>query len=163
MSWGRAASSTGAGAAAHPRAAHAGAPKQTCRSQNHSGARGDDMAELVLAAHSPPDGHVHPCLRQTLQKAKPHISKRSAKLFAPSPQGLSQQLLFVQRGRLNGSRYSISKCLFSVEVCVLVCKRSHFRQAANVLPGITESGHPKYKGFAAAACLLDLFISFCYN
>lgn len=54
------------------------------------------------------------------------------------------------------------ECLFSVEVCVLVCKSSCFRQAANVLPGITTSGHPKYMGFAPAL-LLDLFVAFCYN
>jgi len=95
-------------------------------------------------------------------KSQPHISKSSARFFTFSPQGFSQQFLFIQRGRLNSSRYSISERLFSDEVCVLVCKCSRFRQAANVLPGITKSRRPKYMGFAAA-CLLSLFTSFCYN
>lgn len=119
-----------------------------------AGMAGLDMAraELAWAAHAPLDGRVHPCIRQTLQKAKPHISKSSARLFAPSPQGLSQQFPFIQGGRLNGGRYYISECLFSVEVCVLARKRSRFQQAANVLPGITKPGHPKYRGFSC--CLL---------
>ena len=102
--------------------------------------------------------------------ASPRPSKKPPKSQTPHFQELCQAVCsFTPRAqpaisvhsarRLNGIRYYISECLFSVEVCVLVCKHSCFRQAANVLPGITKSGHPKYTGFAAA-CLLDLFISF---
>lgn len=101
-----------------------------------------------------PRSCAQPCLHQTLQKAKPNISKSPSRLFAPLPRGLRQKFLFTERGRSNSSRYSVSECLFSV-----CWYRSAPASAKlpNVLSAITSPGHPKYSFAAPCSVCLSPF------
>lgn len=126
-----AASSTRDRAPAHTRAAHLPPPKpnlpQPKLFREMNGKAGTGC----------PHSSVQPCLHQTLQKAKPHISKSPARLFALLPSGLSQNFCSLNKRDQTATEDSVSECLF------LVCWYLSAPASDKLLAAITNSGLPK--------------------
>lgn len=144
-----------------PQAAHVDAPSQTCLSQK---SLRDEGKWHSRAGEGCPRSSEQPCTSLPLpnrpKSQTPHFQEIWQSVCSFSPR--AQPAISLPSVRHIKWQQILYLHLFLVETCVLVHKHSHFWEAANVLTGITKSGHPKYMGFAAA-CLLDLFLSFCYN